>query len=125
MIASARTGASPFWKFHAARPSTSRHGDMSVSGCPGHSTIHSEFSANRTLSARSSLPSCVLVAIRIPNTMTGLVAAACVLEPLQLMIALLLAAVALQLETQPPQMPSDDGVALPRGTRPLGGREWK
>src|SRR3546814_1629706 len=53
-IASARTGASPFWKFHAARPSTSRHGDTSVSGCPGHSTIHSEFSANRTLSARRS-----------------------------------------------------------------------
>src|SRR3546814_10634116 len=112
MIASARTGASPFWKFHAARPSTSRHGDTSVSGCPGHSTIHSEFSANRTLSARSSLPSCVLMAIRIPNTMTGLVAAACVLAALPLMIALLLAEVALERVTKQTELLIDDGVAV-------------
>src|SRR3546814_6656365 len=80
--------------------------------CPGHSTIHSEFSANRTLSARSSLPSCVLMAIRIPNTMTGLVAAACVLAALPLMIALLLAEVALERVTKQTELLIDDGVAV-------------
>src|SRR3546814_20905104 len=70
------------------------------------------FSAKRTLSARASLPSCVLMAIRIPNTMTGLVAAACVLAALPLMIALLLAEVALERVTKQTELLIDDGVAV-------------
>src|SRR3546814_7648541 len=52
------------------------------------------------------------MAIRIPNTMTGLVAAACVLAALPLMIALLLAEVALERVTKQTELLIDDGVAV-------------
>lgn len=53
-----------------------------------------------------------VMAIRIPNTMTGLVAAACVLAAVPLLIALLLAEVALERVTRQTELLIDDGVAV-------------
>ncbi|NGY04630.1 HAMP domain-containing sensor histidine kinase [Solimonas terrae] len=52
------------------------------------------------------------MAIRIPNTMTGLVAAGCVLAALPLLIALLLAELALERVTQQTERLIDQGVAV-------------